>query len=205
MTTVKLISRKSLGARKAKKPPHRTATFPPHHNSKSSSPKPSKKTNSYRHIVNKMPKRKLSDLTTSTPKKTTPNPPSKPRNEQEYAQIKLQTTRLRQKFEFGVNTLSRALKAARGFERQKLGRRQKEAKAPEAENGNVNVKSKAKGKDKGKAKSKLSTEENARRIEGEIAVLKVRFLQIFTSGKEGKTDLDVTGSRSNRHSTKVPL
>ncbi|KAL4864614.1 BUD22-domain-containing protein [Aspergillus spectabilis] len=95
-----------------------------------------------------MPKRKLSDLT-SVP------PPAQQSQFQYHSQpqdsrpnYKLQTTRLKQKFEFGVTTLSRALKAARGSERQKLGRRQKTAK--EANNG----------------------AETLKRIEGEIKVLK---------------------------------
>ncbi|KAA8644487.1 hypothetical protein EYZ11_003036 [Aspergillus tanneri] len=41
----------------------------------------------------------------------------------------LQTIRLKQKFDQGVLLLSRALKTARGFERQKLGRREKTAKS----------------------------------------------------------------------------
>lgn len=60
-----------------------------------------------------MPKRKLSDRD-SAPKERTYN---------------VQTMRLTQKFEQGVILLSRALKTARGFERQKLGRREKTAKA----------------------------------------------------------------------------
>ncbi|PYI05440.1 Bud-site selection protein, partial [Aspergillus sclerotiicarbonarius CBS 121057] len=43
----------------------------------------------------------------------------------------LQTTRLFQQFEYGVITLSKALKVARGFERQKLSRREKTAKSAE--------------------------------------------------------------------------
>ncbi|GLA40001.1 hypothetical protein AnigIFM63309_007605 [Aspergillus niger] len=45
----------------------------------------------------------------------------------------LQLTRLFQKFEYGVMTLSKALKVARGFERQKLGRREKTAQKEEGE------------------------------------------------------------------------
>ncbi|KAL4922480.1 BUD22-domain-containing protein [Aspergillus aurantiobrunneus] len=90
-----------------------------------------------KHLVLKMPKRKLSDVTDTAPAQT------------QNQNLKLQTTRLKQKFDFGVTTLSRALKTARGFERQKLGRRQKTAKG--AENANADT---------------------ARRIEGEIAVLK---------------------------------
>lgn len=41
----------------------------------------------------------------------------------------LQTIRLSQKFDQGVQLLTRALKTARGFERQKLGRREKTAKS----------------------------------------------------------------------------
>ncbi|EAU33174.1 NADH-ubiquinone oxidoreductase 30.4 kDa subunit, mitochondrial precursor [Aspergillus terreus NIH2624] len=62
--------------------------------------------------TNKMPKRKLSDLDSSS----------------HYGQG-LQLTRLFAKFDHGVTLLSRALKTARGFERQKLGRREKTAKA----------------------------------------------------------------------------
>lgn len=40
----------------------------------------------------------------------------------------VKTTRLLHKFEHGTQLLSRGLKTARGFERQKLGRRQKTAK-----------------------------------------------------------------------------
>ncbi|KAL4804332.1 Bud-site selection protein [Aspergillus unguis] len=121
-----------------------------------------------------MPKRKLSDLTesasASTPDSGSANPSQKKdklANEQHYAQLKLQTTRLKQKFDFGVTSLSRALKTARGFERQKLGRRQKTVKNPDAEQDEN-----AHGKSKNKNKWKLSPEENAKRIEGEIAVLK---------------------------------
>ncbi|KAE8356466.1 BUD22-domain-containing protein [Aspergillus coremiiformis] len=59
----------------------------------------------------RMSKRKLSDL--DGPKERTYN---------------VQTMRLTQKFEHGVILLSRALKTSRGFERQKLGRREKTAK-----------------------------------------------------------------------------
>jgi hypothetical protein len=62
-----------------------------------------------------MPKRKLSDADSGpgTEKRT----------------YNVQTMRLTQKFEHGVTILSRALKTARGFERQKLGRREKTAKS----------------------------------------------------------------------------
>lgn len=39
----------------------------------------------------------------------------------------LRVTRLTNKFEYEIQTLFRALKTARGFERQKMGRRQKTA------------------------------------------------------------------------------
>ncbi|KAL2870290.1 BUD22 family protein [Aspergillus lucknowensis] len=81
-----------------------------------------------------MPKRKLSDLTDAS---------SQPGN------LKLQKTRLKQKFEYGVTTLSGALKTARGFERQKLSRRQKSAKTQGGEGAGT-----------------------LKRIEGEITVLK---------------------------------
>lgn len=55
-----------------------------------------------------MPKRKLSDLT-NTPRTS-------------------DSVRLAQTFDQGVHTLSRALRTARGFERQKLGRREQKAK-----------------------------------------------------------------------------
>jgi hypothetical protein len=113
-----------------------------------------------------MPKRKLSEFTDAPAQNTN---------------LKLQKTRLKQKFEFGVTTLAGALKTARGFERQKLGRRQKTAKnGPEVEN---QTKAKGKGKGKGKLKGNTKTkakpgkelfgEEALKRIEAEIAVLKV--------------------------------
>ncbi|KAL4899801.1 Bud-site selection protein [Aspergillus multicolor] len=115
-----------------------------------------------------MPKRKLSEVTSDTTRETLSS--QRPKlTEEEYQHLKLQTTRLKQKFEFGVTSLSRALKAARGFERQKLGRRQKTAKGgPAAENALAH----AKGKGKAKNKGNVSPEETARRIEGEIQVLK---------------------------------
>ena len=64
-----------------------------------------------------MPKRKLSDLE-STPQ-TNSTSKSKP---------SIQVTRLNQLFDQGVQSLSRALKTARGFERQKLGKREQKAK-----------------------------------------------------------------------------
>ena len=48
-------------------------------------------------------------------------------NSTEERSIKLQLRRLEQQIEYGQKTLHRALKLARGFERQKLGRRQKTA------------------------------------------------------------------------------
>lgn len=42
--------------------------------------------------------------------------------------VDLRATKLRHKFERGSQLLYRALKTARGFERQKLGRRQKTAR-----------------------------------------------------------------------------
>jgi hypothetical protein len=57
-----------------------------------------------------MPKRKLSELT--------PQPREASR-----------ATRLAETFDQGVQTLSRALRTARGFERQKLGRREQKAKS----------------------------------------------------------------------------
>ncbi|KKK17460.1 hypothetical protein ARAM_001083 [Aspergillus rambellii] len=68
-----------------------------------------------------MPKRKLSDLADRPASRLSPSP--------QDAALYLQTTRLTQKFEFGVIALSRALKNARVFERQKLGRREKAAKS----------------------------------------------------------------------------
>lgn len=62
-----------------------------------------------------MPKRKRDDHD-----ETSPNP--------EPRRLTLRATRLEQKIEQGVQVIHRALKTARGFERQKLGRRQKDAK-----------------------------------------------------------------------------
>ncbi|KAL4984017.1 Bud-site selection protein [Aspergillus falconensis] len=112
-----------------------------------------------------MPKRKLSDLTDMN---DTTHPQKPKLSEKEYQHLKLQTARLKQKFEFGVTSLSRALKTARGFERQKLGRRQKVAKGgPGAEIAVAHAK-----KAKSKPKSNVNPEEILRRIEGEIQVLK---------------------------------
>ncbi|OJJ45361.1 hypothetical protein ASPZODRAFT_17577 [Penicilliopsis zonata CBS 506.65] len=63
-----------------------------------------------------MPKRKLSDLQEESV------PQADPR-------AKLQLTRFVQKFDYTAVALTRALKTARGFERQKLGRREKTAKS----------------------------------------------------------------------------
>jgi exonuclease III len=65
-----------------------------------------------------MPKRKFSDL-----------------NDRPSGAVDIKLARLTAKFENGVTALSRALKTARAFERQKLGRREKTAKSenkPEA-------------------------------------------------------------------------
>lgn len=59
-----------------------------------------------------MPKRKLSDLDSPTSTK----------------QFSIQATRLTQIFDQGAHQLSRALKTARGFERQKLSKREQKAK-----------------------------------------------------------------------------
>lgn len=70
-----------------------------------------------------MPKRKLSDLesTTTTTSGTTPL----------SAKQSLQASRLSNKFDHDVQALSKALKVARGFEKQKMGRRGKKAKTEE--------------------------------------------------------------------------
>lgn len=47
----------------------------------------------------------------------------------EERRIALRATRLANKFDYEIQTLFRALKTARGFERQKMGRRQKTAKS----------------------------------------------------------------------------
>ncbi|KAF7586110.1 hypothetical protein BBP40_009440 [Aspergillus hancockii] len=64
-----------------------------------------------------MPKRKHSDVDSGP----SPGPEKRTYN--------VQTMRLTHKFEHGVIILSRALKTARGFERQKLGRREKTARS----------------------------------------------------------------------------
>lgn len=64
-----------------------------------------------------MPKRKRDDLDEAS----SSNP--------EPRRLTLRATRLEQKIEHGVQQIHRALKTARGFERQKLGRRQKTAKS----------------------------------------------------------------------------
>ena len=69
-----------------------------------------------------MPKRKLSDLE-STTTTTSATPLS--------AKQSLQASRLSTKFDHDVQALSKALKVARGFEKQKMGRRGKKAKTEE--------------------------------------------------------------------------
>ncbi|KAN0077593.1 Bud-site selection protein [Elaphomyces granulatus] len=66
-----------------------------------------------------MPKRKHADFEEDSPSGFT---------HREDRKGDLQATRLRHKFERGSQLLHRALKTARGFERQKLGRRQRVAK-----------------------------------------------------------------------------
>ncbi|PGH27755.1 hypothetical protein AJ80_00543 [Polytolypa hystricis UAMH7299] len=51
----------------------------------------------------------------------------KPSSNPDDRRIKIQTSRLEQRIEHGLKLLHRALKTAKGFERQKLGRRQKTA------------------------------------------------------------------------------
>ncbi|PWY65220.1 BUD22-domain-containing protein [Aspergillus heteromorphus CBS 117.55] len=67
----------------------------------------------------KMPKRKLSDAQEN-------------RADLDNGVTWMQLTRLTQKFQYGVDALSKALKLARGFERQKMSRREKTAKSDEA-------------------------------------------------------------------------
>ncbi|PWY83712.1 Bud-site selection protein [Aspergillus sclerotioniger CBS 115572] len=73
-----------------------------------------------------MPKRNFSDYTET---RGEPTP--------EERAFYLQKTRLFQQFEYGVVTLSKALKVARGFERQKLSRREKTAKTTEGKEGTL--------------------------------------------------------------------
>lgn len=69
-----------------------------------------------------MSKRKLSDLeSTISSSATTPL----------SAKQSLQASRLSTKFDHDVQALSKALKVARGFEKQKMGRRGKKAKTEE--------------------------------------------------------------------------
>lgn len=74
----------------------------------------------------------------------------------EDRKVARQASRLSQKYEHGAQTLHKALKTARGFERQKLGRRQKTARS----NNN---------------------EADLQRMEAEVHALKVRILSIYLS------------------------
>ncbi|KAJ5899419.1 hypothetical protein N7495_004163 [Penicillium taxi] len=65
-----------------------------------------------------MPKRKLSDLEGSKPSKHS-----------DTRKLSIKAVRLTVKFEHGVEIILKALKMARGFERQKLSRREKTAKS----------------------------------------------------------------------------
>ncbi|KAI9369070.1 Bud-site selection protein [Aspergillus egyptiacus] len=75
-----------------------------------------------------MPKRKISDVSDSGSDSDTAQNQNHHQAKKSGPNLKLQKTRLKAKFDLGVTSLSRALKTARGFERQKLGRRQKTAK-----------------------------------------------------------------------------
>lgn len=65
-----------------------------------------------------MPKRKLDELSA---------PPPRPRAS-DTRKMSIHGTRLTQMYENGVQMISRGLKISRGFERQKLSRREKTAK-----------------------------------------------------------------------------
>lgn len=65
-----------------------------------------------------MPKRKLSEL-------------NGPARSSDTRKLSMQAVRLTHKFDLGVQIITRGLKVARGFERQKLSRREKTAKSQE--------------------------------------------------------------------------
>ena len=67
-----------------------------------------------------MPKRKLSELSSA----------GRP-TDSKAQKLSMKAVRLSNKFEQGVQIISRGLKIARGFERQKLSRREKTAKSQE--------------------------------------------------------------------------
>ncbi|PYH44157.1 BUD22 family protein [Aspergillus saccharolyticus JOP 1030-1] len=73
-----------------------------------------------------MPKRKLSALTPGSDSDLEPTTNKKDKSDSRSLHI--QTVRLKQKFSQGVESLSKALKLARGFERQKWKRREKKVK-----------------------------------------------------------------------------
>jgi hypothetical protein len=89
-----------------------------------------------------MPKRKREDISSE----------DRLSNDSSDRALRLQRQQLEALLEEGKKSLSRALKVARGFERQKLGRRQKTAKAE-------------------------NSEANTARLETEIAALKVGCLR----------------------------
>lgn len=97
----------------------------------------------------KMPKRKRDDGTEGTPEKS-PEPVADPK--QKRLQLKLHQATVK---------LGHAFKVAKGFERQKLGRRQKTAAA-------------------------AKNEKDAQRVETEIAALKVRGRKGRTNLYNGK-------------------
>ena len=73
------------------------------------------RTYSYPHTTEKMPKRKLEEV-------------SGPARSSDTRKMSIHGTRLTQMFENGVLMIMRGLKTSRGFERQKLSRREKTAK-----------------------------------------------------------------------------
>ena len=110
-----------------------------------------------------MPKRKLSELSNEHAVQTSsshshPHEKHQKQKQKLQSQSKLpaQVERLVQVFEHGSVSIFRALKVARGFERQKLGRREKTAKV------------------KDKDKEQEEQRRTLARLAEEIVVLKVR-------------------------------
>ena len=99
-----------------------------------------------------MPKRKYPKLSTNTVTTRHEN---------------IQAERLAQKFENGAVSISRALKTARGFERQKLGRREQTAKAKPKDN------------------NEKEQERTLARLGDEIVLLKVRRCFVSPDNSEG--------------------
>ncbi|KAF3277312.1 hypothetical protein TWF970_005239 [Orbilia oligospora] len=116
-----------------------------------------------------MPKRKRSDYERPLPEDSYDNTTTDPSAEESTRSIAIQQSTISQKIHHSRTLLKRALKTAKGFEQQKLGKRIKAArKGKDQKNGNKN-KNKNNKKD---GKEGRKEEDEVERLEKEIEALK---------------------------------